>query len=71
MPFFRVLGAVVIVVGLYMVIWGKGKDYDAPPLDEEDKTGEKVTTQVQCQGPEQDNPNKNFHVLQINQDIHV
>ncbi|XP_048504528.1 WAT1-related protein At2g37460 isoform X2 [Beta vulgaris subsp. vulgaris] len=67
----RVLGAVVIVVGLYMVIWGKGKDYDAPPLDEEDKTGEKVTTQVQFQGPEQDNPNKNFHVLQINQDIHV
>ncbi|KAL9267381.1 WAT1-related protein [Drosera capensis] len=27
----RVLGAIVIVLGLYLVIWGKSKDYDSPP----------------------------------------
>ncbi|KAL5059869.1 hypothetical protein RYX36_031473 [Vicia faba] len=26
----RVIGAVVIIIGLYLVVWGKSKDYDTP-----------------------------------------
>ncbi|GAB2300504.1 hypothetical protein Dimus_034547 [Dionaea muscipula] len=33
----RMLGAVVIVLGLYLVIWGKGKDYDSSPQIIEEK----------------------------------
>lgn len=63
----RVLGAIVIVVGLYMVIWGKGKDYDTPQLDEDGTRSQKVVTQIQLQGREEDF-NNNSHCLQINQD---
>ncbi|KAJ8538361.1 hypothetical protein K7X08_014901 [Anisodus acutangulus] len=31
----RVLGAVVIVVGLYIVLWGKSKDRKSPSIDEQ------------------------------------
>ncbi|MFS7990026.1 putative EamA domain-containing protein [Helianthus anomalus] len=31
----RVLGAVVIVAGLYMVVWGKSNDHKLPPLEPE------------------------------------
>ncbi|KNA07359.1 hypothetical protein SOVF_172670 [Spinacia oleracea] len=63
----RLLGAIVIVVGLYMVIWGKGKDYDIPPPHE----AQKIDTQIQLQEQEKD-PNNNFQGLQINRDhIHV
>ncbi|KAL3327476.1 hypothetical protein AABB24_035255 [Solanum stoloniferum] len=31
----RVLGAVVIVVGLYIVLWGKSKDHKSPSIDEQ------------------------------------
>ncbi|KAJ0735850.1 putative EamA domain-containing protein [Helianthus annuus] len=31
----RVLGAVVIVIGLYMVVWGKSNDHKLPPLEPE------------------------------------
>ncbi|XP_057438423.1 WAT1-related protein At2g37460-like isoform X1 [Lotus japonicus] len=27
----RVIGAIVILLGLYLVVWGKNKDYDSPP----------------------------------------
>lgn len=38
--FSRVLGAAVIVIGLYMVVWGKSKDYGTERLsnDGEDST---------------------------------
>ncbi|XP_022747014.1 WAT1-related protein At2g37450-like isoform X3 [Durio zibethinus] len=40
----RVIGAIIIIVGLYFVLWGKGKDYKSPPplmeqQIEPDKTG--------------------------------
>uniref|UniRef100_A0A803N8G3 WAT1-related protein n=1 Tax=Chenopodium quinoa TaxID=63459 RepID=A0A803N8G3_CHEQI len=69
----RVFGAIVIVVGLYMVIWGKGKDYDThtPPLDEDKTTDQNISTQIQLQGQVED-VNNNSHWLHINQDhIHV
>lgn len=25
------IGAIVILLGLYLVVWGKNKDYDSPP----------------------------------------
>lgn len=28
--FYRVIGAIVIVLGLYLVVWGKSKDYHLP-----------------------------------------
>lgn len=36
-PVRRVLGAVVIVAGLYLVVWGKSKDYKSSqkPIDEQ------------------------------------
>ncbi|XP_057972158.1 WAT1-related protein At2g37460-like [Malania oleifera] len=35
----RVMGAIVIVAGLYLVVWGKGKDYQtSSPLLDEEKT---------------------------------
>ncbi|GFZ11041.1 nodulin MtN21 /EamA-like transporter family protein [Actinidia rufa] len=34
----RVLGAIVIVAGLYLVVWGKSKDYDTLPLLPEKQT---------------------------------
>lgn len=60
----RVFGAIVIVVGLYMVIWGKGKDYDTnTPLDEENA----ASTQLQCQHHLEIEKNKsNFHNVHIN-----
>nr|GMD52866.1 WAT1-related protein At2g39510-like [Ipomoea batatas] len=33
---FRVLGAVVIFIGLYLVIWGKSKDQTSPNNDQND-----------------------------------
>ncbi|KAL2485259.1 WAT1-related protein [Abeliophyllum distichum] len=31
----RVVGAIVVVMGLYLVIWGKKKDYKSPQIEEE------------------------------------
>lgn len=60
----RVFGAIVIVVGLYMVIWGKGKDYYTnTPLDEENA----ASTQLQCQHHLEIEKNKsNFQNIHIN-----
>ncbi|KAH8506188.1 hypothetical protein H0E87_013132 [Populus deltoides] len=35
--FYRILGAIIIVAGLYLVVWGKSKDYktSSPPADEQ------------------------------------
>ncbi|GMH10135.1 hypothetical protein Nepgr_011976 [Nepenthes gracilis] len=41
----RVIGAVIIVIGLYLVIWGKSKDYDSPStavIDEKMATDEEL-----------------------------
>lgn len=27
---YRLLGAAVIIIGLYLVVWGKSKDYESP-----------------------------------------
>jgi hypothetical protein len=37
LKFYRILGAIIIVAGLYLVVWGKGKDYktSSPPADEQ------------------------------------
>jgi hypothetical protein len=32
-----VIGAVVIIFGLYLVVWGKSKDYDTPNPNIEDE----------------------------------
>lgn len=32
---YRVVGAIVIVMGLYLVIWGKKKDYKSQRIEEE------------------------------------
>ena len=29
--FYRLIGAIIIIVGLYFVLWGKSKDYKSPP----------------------------------------
>lgn len=44
MFFGRVLGAVVICAGLYLVIWGKGKDYKyaSTPLTNDESTQPKL-----------------------------
>ncbi|KAJ4822192.1 hypothetical protein Tsubulata_030308 [Turnera subulata] len=34
----RVIGAVIIVAGLYLVVWGKSKDYKPPPATTEEIT---------------------------------
>lgn len=28
--FYRVIGAIIVVAGLYLVVWGKSKDYASP-----------------------------------------
>lgn len=40
----RVAGAVVIVTGLYLVLWGKSKDQ--PPSDSSDDKAEAIVTQT-------------------------
>lgn len=44
MPYFyRVIGAIVIVVGLYLVVWGKSKDYNsATPINEQIEPADKA-----------------------------
>ncbi|KAL1351807.1 hypothetical protein HN51_015681 [Arachis hypogaea] len=37
----RVVGAIVIILGLYMVVWGKSKDYDSPNPSIEDNSNAK------------------------------
>lgn len=55
------IGAVVIILGLYLVVWGKSKDYDTPssiikdealPVKESTVSNEKV-----------ENPNPNHEVI--------
>ncbi|KAJ1387255.1 EamA domain [Sesbania bispinosa] len=42
----RVIGAIIIIIGLYLVVWGKGKDYDTPnPIIKEQILPEKQPTE--------------------------
>lgn len=34
-PLCRVIGAIVIIIGLYLVVWGKRKDYKSPSIEEQ------------------------------------
>lgn len=38
----RVLGAVVIVTGLYLVVWGKSKDYKSSSIDDQELSDSKI-----------------------------
>ncbi|KAG9149680.1 hypothetical protein Leryth_012405 [Lithospermum erythrorhizon] len=38
----RVLGAIVIVTGLYLVVWGKSKDYKTSPIDDQELSDSKI-----------------------------
>ena len=69
--FFRAIGAVVIVAGLYMVIWGKSKDYDSSQLDDTTAgTNKVVVTDHPHNNVQDDQPNTRSHPLE-NQDICV
>lgn len=40
------IGAVVIIFGLYLVVWGKSKDYDSPsPIIKDDILSSKQTAE--------------------------
>lgn len=42
----RVIGAIVIILGLYLVVWGKSKDYDTPsPIIKDEILPAKQTTE--------------------------
>lgn len=44
LKFYRLVGAIVIVLGLYLVVWGKSKDYDSPTPISKDTLPEKVNS---------------------------
>ncbi|KAI5578729.1 hypothetical protein BDE02_08G045900 [Populus trichocarpa] len=50
----RVIGAVVIVTGLYLVLWGKSKDQ--PPSDSSDDKAEAIVTQTATEMQERTDP---------------
>ena len=43
---YRVVGATIIIVGLYLVVWGKSKDYKTttPTIDEPKQITDPATT---------------------------
>lgn len=64
----RVFGAIVIVVGLYMVIWGKGKDYDIDTTQlDQDNIDQKGASHIQLQ---EENPDHiNSLINQVNNNV--
>lgn len=67
----RAIAAVVIVAGLYMVIWGKSKDYDSSQLDDTTiGTNKGVVTDHPHNNVHEDQPNTRSHPSE-NQDICV
>ncbi|KAM3217351.1 WAT1-related protein [Capsicum annuum] len=57
----RVLGAIVIVVGLYIVLWGKSKDQKSPSLDEQELPTQEMTHETKI-----DKENLSQTVIHIN-----
>lgn len=57
----RVLGAIVIVVGLYIVLWGKSKDHKTPSIDEQ-----AIPTQEMTHETKIDRENLSQTVIYIN-----
>ncbi|KAK6779331.1 hypothetical protein RDI58_021515 [Solanum bulbocastanum] len=57
----RVLGAVVIVVGLYIVLWGKSKDHKSPSINEQ-----VIPTQEMTHETKIDKKNLSQTVIHIN-----
>lgn len=48
--FYRVIGAIVIVAGLYLVVWGKSKDYKSSSksiIDEKIEEAEQMKDECQ------------------------
>ncbi|CAI9779025.1 unnamed protein product [Fraxinus pennsylvanica] len=58
----RVVGAIVIVLGLYLVIWGKKKDYKSPEIEEE-AIQVKQMTEMDSNGNKQ---HTNYESININ-----
>ncbi|KAG6643122.1 hypothetical protein CIPAW_09G188300 [Carya illinoinensis] len=55
----RVLGAIIIVVGLYLVVWGKSKDYklsSTPSIKEQTAPEKKIIINADSNGKENFNP---------------
>ncbi|KAK4730667.1 hypothetical protein R3W88_023655 [Solanum pinnatisectum] len=57
----RVVGAVVIVVGLYIVLWGKSKDHKSPSIDEQTIPTQEMTHETKI-----DKENLSQTVIHIN-----
>lgn len=59
---YRILGAIIIVAGLYLVVWGKSKDYNSPtPSNNEQTAPAKQITHAGGTG----NENFNHEVVTI------
>ncbi|XP_061341433.1 WAT1-related protein At2g37450-like isoform X5 [Gastrolobium bilobum] len=59
----RLVGAIVIILGLYLVVWGKSKDYDSPsPTIKENILPAKQTVD-ESNGKEEDS---NYEVITLN-----
>jgi drug/metabolite transporter (DMT)-like permease len=43
LPAYSAVGSVLIVAGLYMVLWGKGREMDRPDLDNDDDIADEET----------------------------
>ncbi|XP_027070725.1 WAT1-related protein At2g37460 [Coffea arabica] len=56
----RVLGAITIVVGLYLVVWGKRKDYDCPSIEGLPTDIQMMSADTKCK------ENNNHEVVNIN-----
>jgi hypothetical protein len=53
---YRILGAIIIVAGLYLVVWGKSKDYKSPtPSNDEQTAPAKQITHAGSTGNEKFN----------------
>lgn len=60
----RVIGAIVIVAGLYLVVWGKSKDYKSESLPIDDKKAANPEHIIEASN---NNDEKNQKVLTINE----
>ncbi|KAJ0976019.1 hypothetical protein J5N97_017984 [Dioscorea zingiberensis] len=63
----RVIGAVIIVLGLYMLIWGKGKDQVGQSIETEEKKGNVELPKSVVNGDQHENGLEYFTVVDIQQ----
>lgn len=60
----RVIGAIVIVAGLYLVVWGKSKDYKSESLSIDDKEAANPEQTIEATN---NNDEKHQQVITINE----